>query len=271
LERWKKSNPRFVGRINLTPDTQDCVNSIKSAVRELPPKPPYRFRANETHQTRKKGAELEFKIDEPRLTCRVDFYDGANLIEYKTGTPKEEHVSQLQLYAAIIRESEGVAPSQLTLHYVSTNTKVSVSHSGADILAECRIKLAEWDKDFEEESWTADVQENCRYCLVRQLCDDYWSTLPNLGIDLVEDRFTDIEFEVNGEVASLRDGFSVFPIKLRDGSEGLIYLTGQSHLDFGCRVRALNIRVKSSRSPPDLTVSSTSEIFFDSVETNERS
>lgn len=266
LKKVEQANPRYNGKANIVPNIEESINLLKNAVRVLPKKTATQTSKEVLATGRKYGPEVEFRIENPRIMCRVDYYNGYRLIDYKTGNPKEEDVTQLQLYAAIIRSSEGRAPDELTLHYLSTNEEVQVPLDLDEVLDTFSSKLRKWDQHFNETSWPANVQESCSYCPVRHLCSEYWSSDNSHEVESTNSWDADIEFQVNDETLILRDRLKMAPILLADGSDTFIYLSTDIQLKKGCRAVALNIRATSDGQKTTFTEKKRTEFFVFSDE-----
>jgi hypothetical protein len=134
----------------------------------------------------------------------------SELIDFKTGAEDDSHKFQLQVYALLwSRDDElnptGRLPTKLTLAYCARNVEVDVpSAAWLQILErDLIVRRAAGRRAVAvrppEARPTAD---NCRYCGVRQLCDNYWTeeTQHALGSALpAEDvLFSDFELTITG-------------------------------------------------------------------------
>jgi CRISPR/Cas system-associated exonuclease Cas4 (RecB family) len=123
--------------------------------------------------------EFWISVDEPPLKGQLDRVRNGAVTDYKTGAPEEAHTKQLLFYAVLWWLKYGEPPKQLELRYPTTAVKVPVPSSGE--LNETAAALAS-----EVEDATLLIHggcpparpnvEACRYCSVRQLCDEYWES-----------------------------------------------------------------------------------------------
>ena len=107
---------------------------------------------------------------------------GCEIVDFKTGAPDDAHKFQLRVYALLwSRDSElnptGRLVDKLTISYQSGEAKVDPPTA---------TELDALESDLVERSRTAATAlsavppqarptiDNCRYCAVRHLCDEYW-------------------------------------------------------------------------------------------------
>ena len=107
---------------------------------------------------------------------------GCSISDLKTGSPSDHHQEQMLVYSVLwdgdqeLNESQ-VPISDLRLCYSSGSIFVSVPPK-AD-MSEIRAKLNKRTIQIKEEIESEIVParpsiDNCRYCQVKLLCDDYW-------------------------------------------------------------------------------------------------
>ena len=130
------------------------------------------------------GAEVAIEDDELRIRGRIDLALPRELIEFKTGSPRDEHREQLKLYALLWQRQRDVLPS-LKIVYPSHTERWNPSSTHLQQLCE-RIKdeITELDLML---SGVAPAQpgEHCRYCQARAFCDDYWEAPVEGDLELV--------------------------------------------------------------------------------------
>jgi len=132
-------------------------------------------------------AEVELRAEKLRWRGFVDFMNlgetGCEIIDFKTGDPKLEHEFQTRVYSLLWTRDAELNPhsrlaDRLVLSYFDSEIEVAP------------LKTTEID-DFEHDLITRTEnaislvrQEpppaypsllNCRFCPVRQICDDYWT------------------------------------------------------------------------------------------------
>ena len=105
--------------------------------------------------------------------------------DFKTGTPKEEHKVQLWVYALLWARDTVLNPSarlanKLVLSYEMNDVEVpslpasKLSSFEEEIKKRSAAALAGLKSDTPQAKTN---QDNCRYCTVRHLCEDYWHWL----------------------------------------------------------------------------------------------
>ena len=122
---------------------------------------------------------------------------GATLIDFKTGRETESHKEQLELYQLIWMDDERVKEipvKQLLVKYPNSEkyyeplTKLEIEER-KDRYQAIAVKLK---KDLSSDNLAKPSKENCEYCDVKQLCNDYWEHLENLS----EQTYGDFELEI---------------------------------------------------------------------------
>src|SRR5205085_3310082 len=105
------------------------------------------------------------------------------LVDYKTGIPKPEHEEQIRLYSLLWARDAQLNPTgrtvdRLTLAYPTIDIAVEPpTGSQLDILEEEIISRTKIALGLTQQTPPPAVPNinNCGYCAVRQLCDDYWT------------------------------------------------------------------------------------------------
>lgn len=128
--------------------------------------------------------------------------DGVRLEDFKTGVPKEKDVEQILIYAWLwgsdqTRNPAARLPGSLMIRYpsqlqtVPTPTLADLQNLETELLERTdEIRSAIIDGEFPSRP----SNENCKYCTVRQLCNDYWN--PESLARVSETRFGDVEATV---------------------------------------------------------------------------
>lgn len=107
---------------------------------------------------------------------------GCEIVDFKTGEPKPEHTFQLLVYSLLwSRDQElnpiGHPPTKLTLFYpngevdVQTMSDSEISNFESDLLKRTREAVDSVERLPPDARPSV---QNCRFCGVRQLCDEYW-------------------------------------------------------------------------------------------------
>jgi hypothetical protein len=133
--------------------------------------------------------------------------DRCEIIDYKTGEPSPAHAEQLRLYALLWARDSVVNPSGR----LATTLRVAYSGVAVEIPAPGLAELAELEIAVEERARSARgaiartvppavvTSEECRYCDVKHLCDDYWTPSGQaLVAEVLEPRYRSLQVVVTG-------------------------------------------------------------------------
>jgi len=180
--RVLRTNPRVdVGRLEAAISIDACVDKFFALTRGLSPSAPPVARPSGTSSDTPpvKASEFWVEVDTPPVCGRIDRVADGTLTDFKSGEPDlAAHSAQLRFYAVLWHLRYKVAPDALELRYPSSVHPVEVPALAA--LKADAFGLAE------EIGQAAKViplgppeakpsVENCRYCPVRHLCDEYWN------------------------------------------------------------------------------------------------
>ncbi len=131
--------------------------------------------------------EVELRATDLHLAGRVDLLtvldEACDITDYKTGSPDNHHADQVRLYALLWNRDKELNPHslpvrRLILSYAAHDVDVDPpSNVELDEIATDTVEqIAEAEAALLERPPTARPQASmCRYCGVRQLCDDYWA------------------------------------------------------------------------------------------------
>ena len=204
--------------------------------------------------------------------------DTCEIVDFKTGERGDAHPFQLLVYALLWnRDSElnpnGRLASKLTLLY--RDGEVSVPSPNPEELDALEQELvlrrqAAIQVLSDHPPPARPSIENCHYCSVRQLCDQYWCTLKALTAATpdTEAAYMDLQISLlkphgpsswDGVVELSRTIQSEKPIVLRS------FLGTDRQFAGGDKLRVLNARVSQSENedePVVGTLTTTSEVFF---------
>lgn len=181
--------------------------------------------------------------------------------DYKTGAPKPKDEQQIRLYALLWARDDLLNPtgrlaSKLTLSYISHDTEVIAPGArelealegeyrsrSEQVLKEAQAKTPEARPSF----------ENCEYCSVKHLCEEYWSHAPNGDESRSSSggSFGDLQLVLLGAHGpSSWDAKVTISPGLRPGSNVLLRLSRwYPSLNEGQVLRALGVHI--SQSEPD--------------------
>lgn len=120
------------------------------------------------------GAEVTLKDEALRLRGRVDLARATELVEFKTGLPRQEHRRQLEMYALLWRRQRGVNPT-LSLVYPGDTQTWTLTREQLDTLqVEIAADIERFDAALRSGA-AAEPGDHCQYCPVRAFCEDYWA------------------------------------------------------------------------------------------------
>jgi len=197
--------------------------------------------------------EIELRDDELRLMGRADVITvretGCTITDYKTGEPSEGHADQLRLYGLLWSRDRRVNPSRipiagLVVSYATHDHSIDVPSVAdlAGLAREVTSRIATTEKQLAlRPPPTMPKPEFCRFCDVRHLCDDYWTTVrPTLDVAPIESSTSFVDCE--GEIAR-RNGPVSWVLSLEGEPDSALLRTTDERAEFsvGDRVRLLGV------------------------------
>ena len=203
-----KDNPRVdAARVIASVSLDTCVAKAFEFTRDLEPQAP-RSQVNQSSigdgtQSIPSGVE-EFwvTVDDPPIKGQLDRVRNGVVTDYKTGAPDTGHKDQLLFYALLWWLKYGELPVRLELCYPGSIVDVPIP--GADDLSksveDLQSELVDARNAIERGSATSfPSADTCRYCSVRQLCDDYWHSPATVELrlavaDKVSEKPTGVRF-----------------------------------------------------------------------------
>ena len=234
------------------------------------------------------GSHAEVELRAPNLGWR-GFADLLNLSaarceirDFKTGDSKRQHELQLQIYALLWAQDRDLNPTgrfadELVLSYSEGDVNVAAPsetelHFLEQQLRERSISALASVK--EEPPAARPSTENCEFCAVRHLCEDYWNWLSRTKIenDVSSGRFSDLQIKL-----SVQHGPNSWDGEIEVGSNlrvgGPVFLrTSNSNFDLRPRqrLRILNVRlsvteeepIETQTNPVVATMGANSEIYL---------
>jgi hypothetical protein len=134
---------------------------------------------------------------------------GCEIIDFKTGKPQERHASQVRIYALLWSRDAELNPTarpadRLTLSYRSGEVRVDAP--AALVLEALERELVDRTRAARAAAGARPPEarpsvDTCRYCAVRQLCQEYWTPETQRAIAaplMKEPSFADIELAITG-------------------------------------------------------------------------
>ena len=137
--------------------------------------------------------------------------NGVEIADFKTGSPKNEHVTQLQLYARLLLNDPAINPTRLrvaklTIIYVDNTVNVEVPNDAE--LAALATGLDERARRAKREGPETSPEarpspEACSFCDVRQMCPMYWTPEGQSlgGLAAIDEGLVDAEVRLYEKVA----------------------------------------------------------------------
>ena len=210
--------------------------------------------------------ELPLQSTELRLRGRADLVNVSQgeveIVDFKTGQPSPSHEDQLTLYAVLFARRDGARGSQaeatrLTIQYPDRSVEVPVpTGSEIDAMAKTiQTRIVDATSSMSEEPPRAvPTADNCAFCSVRHMCDDYWT----------DDLTTDDAAEWCDVQALLTAENGPRSCAVRIGSmDGLLLTPSDMVLPIGRTVRVLGTRrvEDEEAAKPTWRVTIRSEVF----------
>lgn len=280
-----EDNPRMVDRIPglrsaLRTRVPDIRHRVQAAITRTTLKPiPSTNRAIlDTPQRGPLGdgsyPEVELRAPELRFGGRADLLtisSGAcTITDYKTGVPDTHHAEQVKTYALLWSRDRELNPSKLPLQQLvlsyGTHDERLDPPTDAHLVAlagQLVNRTAEAESQLLLRPPPArPAPAMCRFCGVRQLCEDYWDSLTHLATRSSHEEPDWFDYE--GTVTS-RNGPRSWLVTADDGSALLLRTSSETTtFRLGDRIRLLNLlHGRDPDSPvPIGTLTQASEVFL---------
>ena len=224
--------------------------------------------------------EIELRAEEIGWKGKADLIvlssDACEITDFKTGAPNEGHGFQIQVYALLWSRDAELNPDRrradrLLLAYDGGAIEIAAPTESEldelEILLRARRGAAHETVSHHPPEARPDPK-NCRYCGVRQLCDEYWTaeTQRRMVQGSEDRRFGDVEVTVTG-----RHGPSSWDARVelsRDvptGKSAVIRTSGDLELSPGGRLRVLDAALimddEDQAQPAVITLGTLSEAY----------
>jgi hypothetical protein len=225
--------------------------------------------------------ELEVRAPSIGWRGRIDVLNlsetACEIVDFKTGVQQDDHASQVRMYAVIWNCDSELNPTarpadRLTLSYRSGEK--TVEPVGQADFEPLRRELADRATRAREVAAVVPPEarptaDNCRYCGVRQLCEEYWKpdTQRAIGATLTDaSPFIDVELVVRGRHGPASWDCSVTTSRLGRAGEAILLRTRSSDPDLrrDSRVRVLDAHTSpptQDGEPSIVTLGASSEMF----------
>lgn len=200
--------------------------------------------------------------------------DACEIIDYKTGEPSPSHDDQVRLYALLWARDSVVNPTsrlatRLVLVYPGAVREVDApTLADLEVLEhEMRERAAAAEAELLRSPPRANVTpDGCRFCDVKQLCQDYWTSVGQSHLHVLPEPWAR---SVQGVVTAHRgDSVTVIAVEfdpyLAPGTEAVVTRLQSKARAPGQRLRLLDVRVVDD---PDaggvvLSLGPQSEVFL---------
>lgn len=174
--------------------------------------------------------------------------------DFKTGRPKPEHKTQIRMYAVLwARDTElnpkGRLADRLVLSYNNGDAEVSAPNGDqitameGEMMTRTQAALSSISIDPPE---ARPSEENCKFCFVRHLCEDYWHWQENSHSEQEVNGFADVQVALTSQQGNRSWNCVVESSRsLKEGSPMLLRIKSvQFAPSSGQRVRLLNVHVR---------------------------
>ncbi len=119
------------------------------------------------------------KINNELIKGKIDRIDkiknGVEIIDYKTGTPKEkikkDEKDQLLIYCIAVQDLFKLKPIKLSYYYLNSGQKISFTPKDKDIF-EIKNRISETIKEIKKSDFKATPGWHCKYCDFKNICED---------------------------------------------------------------------------------------------------
>jgi hypothetical protein len=211
-------------------------------------------------------AEVDLRSSEMRWRGIADLLTlsgtRCEIRDFKTGVSKKEHELQLRTYALLWARDRDVNPTgrlvdRVVISYDEGDMEVPAPNGGdlRHLEGELRTRTAKAVSDLGEVPPEArPSQENCPYCPVRHLCDEYWPWYAREGSsdDSARTAFGDVQIRLTDQHGpSSWDGVVEAGPRLKGGAAILLRTgSGLHYLHPGQRARLLNVHISVPDAEP---------------------
>jgi hypothetical protein len=196
-------------------------------------------------------------------------------MDFKTGDHKEGHAFQIRVYALLWSRDREINPNghradKLTLvydHCAMTVAAPSATELDSLAIEVTRRRELACRSLSERPPEARPSPETCRYCAVRQLCQEYW-TAQRRGweLDGAKNNFTDAEVKITGIHGPLSWDATIVASRDADSGRSAVIRTPKGAIDpqVGDTFRLLDVHVAledDDIKPVVLTLSTFSEAY----------
>lgn len=147
--------------------------------------------------------ELKLEHKELPFIGIIDFIwfddEDIKISDFKSGAYKHDHREQLLIYSLLIKSNLGRLPKEAFIVYPDKSERVEINEIIVDkAYYDLNNKISKASKELSMVPAKAIYNDNCQYCQVRQLCDQYWVSLSYDPHQVKKVGIVDLEVEVTG-------------------------------------------------------------------------
>ncbi len=201
------------------------------------------------------------------------------IVEFKTGKPSEDHPFQLRVYSLLWAVDADINPSarlatRLTLCYPGTNHNVTPPSARGLKAIERDVRDRTCAAVRAVSTYPPEARpglDNCGYCHVRHLCDDYWRRSTGHHSQewpYADKRFIDLELTITERHGPSSWDATAGTSRVVQAGRPVVLQTRPSEFDLrlGDRVRVLDVHLTTAgddeSQPAVVTTVAASEVFF---------
>lgn len=145
--------------------------------------------------------ELKLEHKELPFVGIIDFVwlddDGIRISDFKSGAYRSDHREQVLMYALLLKSHLECLPKEAFIVYPGKSERVEVDENTAtNALHDLENKINNANRELNIVPARGNFNDDCQYCQVRQLCDQYWISLSNNPQQLKKIGPVDVEVEV---------------------------------------------------------------------------
>jgi hypothetical protein len=155
------------------------------------------------NDTNKVITELTLEHKELPFSGIIDFIwfddEGIKISDFKSGAYKHDHKDQVLMYALLLKSNLQCLPKEAFIVYPDRSERVEIDEKIVkNVFFDLQDKIFTAKRELKSVPAKTSPNENCQYCPVRQLCDQYWVYLSNDPQQVKKPGAVDLEVEVTG-------------------------------------------------------------------------
>ena len=194
--------------------------------------------------------EVTLESEDDRFTGRVDLLtvksDSADVVDYKTGKREDHHDVQVTLYGLLwfsdrVANPDSLPVGTLKIAYITGDESVAVPEDWEPVRQELLARITEADRALAESPPHAHPSDDCSFCSVRHMCDEFWNS------EYGEPRVSPGRADVSVEVIE-RNGPRSWIVRFESNSrQGLLRVVDEEDsIKVGQRLRILGVALSGT-------------------------